>query len=267
MTLTDFQLQIGDDGPILGGDEGYRVEDVEGLGREIRGLDAERENADGAVQGPEYATARTVTITMTITGSTPEETRERVLALGTVWNQTRRTEGVLGTAALHFKMPGAPAQQIPYGRPRRWAPNWRRLALSYVPVVATYYAPDPRILAEVERVIDLEIGDTNITLPNDGDHPAAVVWDVYGSVSAPGVIRSEASRFDLDAVVSDGAFFRVRSDPHTVVRSTDAANRYQDLTGTFLEIPAGGALFRAVGTGPGSNAKVRATYRDTWSSA
>lgn len=265
MTVADYQAQIGDSGIVLGAAAGYRIESIEGLGRDSRAIDADRENADGTVPGPEFSPGRLVTITMTITGSTVEETIERVDALAADWNSIRRSEGVLGTAALHFKLPGRVAQQIPYGRPRRFAPIYRNLALKYVPVLATYYAADPRIYSEVEHVVDLNYGASNVTVPNAGNHPAPVQWDVYGAVTDPGLIRSEAARFDIAGTIGSGTYFRVRSDPKTVVRSSDAANRYQDLTGTFLEIPAAGALFRAVGST--TTQKIRATYRDTWMSA
>jgi hypothetical protein len=150
------------------------------------------------------------------------------------------------------------------GRPRDIDPALGTLAQAFIKVRASYKAPDPRVYADAERSIEIPIG-TNLTLPNDGDHPAPVWFDVYGAVTNPGLIRNEAARFDLAGAIANGAFFRVRTDARTVTRSSDSANRYQDFSGTFLEVPPGGAVFRAVGTGVGANGKIVATYRDTWS--
>lgn len=271
MTALDpWGVQLGDSGIQLGPGTPYAVRVMDGIERSIRESDTDRSTADGAVMAPDYALPKTVTFELTVEGSSPAETVENFDALAEAWNSARLPEGGQSTAALRFRLPGRDTQRLEGGRPRRLVPNWAGVEVCAIPVVATYFAPDPRILSDTQHVVDLVIGASNVTLPNAGNHPASVWWDVYGAITSPGLIRSEADRFDLTGVtIANGTYFRVRTDPRTVTRSSDSANRYQDISGDpedafWLEVPAGGALFRAVGTSPGVNAKIRATYRDCW---
>lgn len=271
MTALDpWGVQLGDSGIQLGPGTPYVVRKMDGIDRSPRDADVDRSLADGAVMGPDNELPKTVTFELTVEGATPAETVENYDALAASWNSTRLPEGGQSTATLRFRLPGRATQRFEGGRPRRLAADWSGVELCAMPVVATYFAPDPHILSDTQHSIDLVIGASNVTLPNVGNHPAAVWWDVYGAITSPGLIRSEADRFDLTGVtIANGVFYRVRTDPRTVTRSSDSANRYQDITGDpedafWLEVPAGGALFRAVGTSPGVNAKIRALYRDTW---
>lgn len=269
--LADRQVQLGDAGLLIGEGTNYRLASIEGVGRLIRERDSARDMADGDSQGPDFSQSRTVTLEIGIDAASDSAAMVLYDALAAAWNSCRGTEGAQSTTPLRWKLPGQAARRLEGGRPRRLEPSFANLGVGQITCLATYKAPDPRMLADDlgtggtgERVIDLVIAAANVTLPNTGNHPAAVVWDVYGALTAAGVIRSEASRFDIAGTIANPTFFRVRTDPKTVTRSSDSANRYADRTGTWLEIPAGGALFRAVGTSPGINAKVRATYRDTW---
>lgn len=264
-TLNDYQIQLGDNGVVLGGTNPstYKLENVEGLERDMRSQDLERVNADGSTQGPDYAVAKTVMMTINIIGSSPADAMTKYDALAADWAKARGTEGAQVNIPLRFKLPGRPAQRLNVGRPRRLAFDTSQLKYSLVRCVATYYAPDPKIVSDAERVIDLAYGAANATLPNAGNFPAEVMWDVYGDAASPGVIRNESARFDLQTTVAANTFFRVRTWAKTVTRSSDSANMYNTFAGTWLEIPPGGGQFRAVrssGLGP----YVRATYRDTW---
>lgn len=262
--LTDYQIQLGDDGVILGGVNPpvYKVEAFEGLERGMRGNDQSRPNADGSTLTPDYAEAKNILITLNIIGSSPADAMAKYDALAANWAKARGPEGAQVNIPLRWKLPGQVTRRLNVGRPRRIAPDLSGIRFSLVKAVATYYAPDPRVLADVERSVTLPYGGVNATLPNDGNHPAAVVYDVQGAVTNPGVIRSEAARFDLTVAIPISTFFRVRTDSRTVTRSTNSANEYPTFSGSWLEIPAGGALFRAVGTGTGAGVVV--TYRDTW---
>lgn len=266
MTALDpWQVRLGDSGLLLDSAAGYRVKSIEGTDRTVRPNDSDRANADGAVMGPDWAEAKTILLTMTIEGDDwdPDDCVAKYDALAADWNSIRGTEGAQGTADLRFRLPGRVTQRFVGGRPRRLGADFSTLALGWLEVVATYYAPDPRLLADEQRVLTLPYGDSADVLPNDGNHPAAVVWDVGGVVTDPGVIRNEAARFDLDGTVATTTFHRVRTDRKTVTRSSDSANMYSEFSGTWLEIPAGGGSFRSVGSGYGV-AVVTATYRDTW---
>lgn len=274
--LDEFQAQLGDDGVMMGRGQQVRIVEIDGLTeRAPKSQDTERDNADGAVMGPEFAAARTVILTLKIqaaTAAAAQQVYDEQLAAG--WNSVRTPEGGQATTPFRWRLPGQVARRLEGGRPRRLVIDPATLGTDRLIVTASYYAPDPRMLADAQRVVDLPItapAAANTALDNDGNNPASVWWDVYGAVTGPGLIRNEAQRFDLpDVVIADGVFYRVRTDPRTVTRSSDAAYRYQDITGLpagqtpFLEIPAGGGLFRAVGAAPGVNAKIRATYRDTW---
>jgi hypothetical protein len=263
MTLSDHQVALS--GQItLGDGTDYHITQITGLDRAIRTVDTDRPNAHGAVQGPDYAPPRNIVIDLNIDKSSASAAVAAYDALAAAWNSTAGTEGAMFSGTLQWKLPGQNQRRIS-GRPRRLIPNWEHVESGWIPCVAEFFAPDPRMLSETEHTVDLVIAASNVTIPNAGNHPASVWWDVYGAITSPGVIRSEAARFDLTGItIADGGYFRVRTDPKTVTRSTDSANRYEDISGTFLEIPAGGALFRAVGTSPGTHAKIRATYRDTW---
>lgn len=263
MTLLDYQIKFGDSGLLIGPGTDVTVVNIEGLDRTIRDADDDRPNADGAVLGPDYADKRTVIITMRIRKDTPSDAMQVYETLAAAWNQCRGSEGAQTTVSMRWKLPWQVARRLEGGRPRRLGLDLSTIASGKLTVIGTYVAPDPRILADAQQVLTLPYGGTATTLPNAGNHPAAVVWDVGGVVTNPGVIRNETDRFDLTGTVATTTFHRVRTDPKTVTRSSDSANMYSEFSGTWLEIPAGGGGFRAVGSGYGS-AQVTATYRDTW---
>lgn len=266
--LDDWQVQLGDSGLLLGPGTVYGVKTIDGLDRAIRERDTDRANADGAVMGPDYAEPKLITVEIMVEGGTAAAAMENYDALAAAWNSARGSEGAQSTVTLRFRLPGRVAQRLEGGRPRRIAPNLSDLELGFIRAVATYYAPDPRVLSDALHTVNLDYGDTATVIDNDGNHPAAVVWDVHGVVTNPGVIRNEAARFDLTTTVASGTYHRVRTDARRVTRSSDAAEVYAEISGTpaeafWLEIPAGGGSFRAVGSGYGA-AQVVATYRDTW---
>lgn len=261
MTVEDYQWQIKD--LVMGPGTAYTVGPPEGFGRQVRSSDADRGNGDGSTVGPDYLQPRTIILPITVRGRTPAEAMQLTQALQARWT-ARGTERQQGTTALIWKHPGLVAQRLEGGRPRDLVPDYGSLALSWVKVLARYYAPDPRIYADAQRVVDVLYGAAAITLPNLGDHPAPVWWDVYGAATNPGLIRSESARFDLTTTIGASDFYRVRTDQRTVTRASDSGNLYQTISGTFLEIPPGGALFRSVKTA-GAGLRIRATYRDTWS--
>lgn len=266
--LDEWQAQLGDDGIMLGRDQDISIVSIDGLDRAPKSLDVERTIADGAVLGPDLAQSRTVTLTLKIRKATAALAQARYDELAAAWNSVRGSEGAQLTTPFRWRLPGQVARRLEGGRPRRLAIDPTTLGTQRLIITATYYAPDPRMLADAQRVVNLDYGDAAITLDNDGNHPAAVVWDLHGVVTDPGVIRNESARFDLDVTVASGTFHRVRTDARRVTRSSDAAEVYSEISGIpaeafWLEIPAGGALFRAVGSGYGA-AQVVATYRDTW---
>lgn len=267
--LDEYQAQLGDSGILLGRDQDITIMMFEGLDRQPKAADAERENADGAVLAPDYAQSRTVTLTLKIHKDTPAAAQVVYNTLADAWNSMRGSEGAQNIIPFRWRLPGEVARRLEGGRPRRLAIDPSTLGTRRLIVLATYFAPDPRMLADAQQVIDLDYNDTATTLDNDGNHPAAVEWAVNGAVTNPGVIRNEAARFDLAATISSDVYYMVRTDRKTVTRSSDNANRFQDISGTpaeafWLEVPAGGAGFRSVGTSPGAGKYVRATYRDTW---
>lgn len=260
MTVEDYQWQIK--GLLLGPGTPYKIGSVKGLGRQVKSSDADRGNGDGSTTGPDYLQPRTVELAITVRAATPAACMTAVQALQSRWT-ARGTERIQGTTPLAWKHPGLPAQRLEGGRPRDFEPNLDTLSLGWVKLLARYYAPDPRVYADAQRVVDVTYGASAVTLPNLGDHPAPVWWDVYGAATNPGLIRSESARFDLITAIGAADFYRVRTDQRTVTRASDSGNLYQTLSGTFLEIPPGGALFRSVKTG-GAGLRIRATYRDTW---
>lgn len=263
VALNEYQVQIGDSGLLMGPGTPITVKNIEGLvDRDPRTDDTDRVRADGAVLGPDYANPKTVTLTLRIRGTSAADALATYETIRAAWNSVRLTEGGQATTSLRWRLPGQVARRLEGGRPRRIGLDLSTVATRNLVAVATFYAPDPRELADAQRVIDINYGSA-LTLPNAGNHPASVWWDVYGQATNPALIRDEAARFDLTTAIGPGDFYRLRTDPKTVTRASDAGNLYQVFSGTWLEVPPGGAVFRAV-KDSGSGLRVRATYRDTW---
>jgi hypothetical protein len=267
MTLADFQYQWGS--LLLGDGTDYYVQRVLTPGHRVRFSDADRPDGPGVFFGQEWPDASDWTLDVRISGSSPTDALSKYETLAAGWS-SRGTEGALGSAALVFKRPGQVQRRTSPGRPRDLRVDTSRLRKTHViDCQLTFGAELPFEYSDTEYVTDLVVNPTtpapNVTLGNAGNYPASVVWDVYGEVTNPGVIRAEADRFDLTTAIGDLDYYRVRTEAKTVTRASDGHSLYQTFTGTFLEIPAGGALFRAVGSAPVTAAvKVRATWRDTW---
>ena len=263
--LNEWQMQLGSSGTLLGPGTSYQIESAEGFGRTVRADDFERPAAGGDIIGLDRAASRTVTLTLVVKGNgSPSTALSLYDALAASWNSHRTVENGVGTVDFRFRLPGRDSQVLLAGRPRDIDFDASTLRYGWVRAVARYFCPDARIFSDAERVVTLTYGAANQTLPNAGNHPAPVTWDVEGAATNPALIRSEAARFDLTATVASGAFWRVRTDPHTVTRSTDSASMYSSFAGTWLEVPPGGALFRSTATSPTAGKGIIARYRDTW---
>lgn len=265
MTLSDGQYDF--DGLTLGYDTDYYVQRVLLPGHRVRFADADRPDGPGVFFGEEQPGAADWTLDVRIVGTSVEDALTKYQTLADGWS-SRDTEGRLLSAPLSIKREGQVQRQTSPGRPRDLFPDTSQLRKKQlIDCQLVFGAELPFEFSATEHVTDLVRNGSNVTLDNAGNYPAPVVWDVYGQVTDPGVIRSEADRFDLDTAIGDLDYYRVRTDAKTVTRAIDGHSLYQTWVAgsTWLEIPAGGALFRAVGSTPVSAAvKVRATWRDTW---
>lgn len=261
--LDDWQYQF--DGFTVGDGTDYYVQKALVPGKHVRSADTPRADGPGAFFGEEWPDVSEWILEVRISGTDEEDALNKYGTLSDAW-QSRSTEGALLSAPLIIKRPGQVQRRTSPGRPRDLIPNTSRLRKTHVIDCTLIFGAElPFEFSDTEHVTDLVRNGSNVTLDNAGNFPAAVVWDVYGQVTDPGVIRSEADRFDLDTAIGDLDYYRVRTEAKTVTRASDGHSLYETFTGTFLEIPAGGALFRAVGSTPvSSSVKVRATWRDTW---
>ena len=258
-TLTDGQFQINANGVVLGTSQ-YMVQDVTGLFRDARSSDYERANSDGAIMGPDWQQPKTVTIMLTIVGTSPANTTALFDALAVDWNAARSTEGFQGTTSLRFQIPGRVTQTLIGGRPRRLEPNWATIGQSFLRVGASYYCPDPRIYGDVVKTATLTYNGAGVPITNAGNYPAGVVW-AMGASTNPSVTRGVSS-FQISAIVPAGLSFNVKTDNKTVVRSDNNGNQYATFSGPWLEIPAGTTTFSSAATSP--TGTCIGTYRDTW---
>lgn len=269
MTLTDFQYEF--DGLTLGDDTDYYVQRVLTPGHNVRFADAIRPDGPGVFFGEEQPGAADWTLEVRIIGSDAEDALDKYATLAAGWT-SRSTEGRLLSAPLLIKRPGQVQRQTSPGRPRALRADTSRLRKTHVIDCQLEFGAElPFEFSSVEHTTDLviDVADPadNVTLDNAGNYPAPVTWDVYGLVTDPGVIREETDRFDLDTAIGNLDYYRIRTEAKTVTRFSDGHSLYQTWVedSTWLEIPPGGALFRAVGSGSTSGStKVRATWRDTW---
>lgn len=269
--LDDFQYQFN--GFTVGDGTDYYVQRVMLPGKKARFSDSDRPDGAGVFFGEEWPAAAEWSLDIRIIGTTVEDALAQYQTLADAW-QSRGTEGALLSAPLIFKRPGQVQRRTSPGRPRDLLPNTTALRKKKVIDATLIFGAElPFEFSDAEHVTDLVRNGTDVTLDNAGNYPAPVIWDVYGQVTNPGVIRSETDRFDLNTAIGDLDWYRVRTEAKTVTRASDGHSLYQTWvpdsviagSGVWLEIPPGGALFRAVGSTPVSAAvKVRATWRDTW---
>ncbi len=259
--LEDGQIEF--DGFLLGPGTPYQRVAGPTPGHVVRTSDMPRPAGPGLFLGQDYPDAPPVVVDIRVKGSDLEDVWEKYYDLAAAWS-TRGTEGFVGSAPLIFKRAGQVQRRYNNGRPRDIVVDDSQAKHGIILASLTFQSEVPFELSDEEHVVDLVHNASNETLPNAGNHAASVQWDVYGQVTDPGVIRSEADRFDMDTAIGNLDYYRVRTDAKTVTRASDSGNLRETFSGTWLEIPAGGALFRTVGTAGSGSVKTRATWRDTW---
>lgn len=262
--LDDGQYEFN--GRAVGPGTDYYVQGVAGPGRKVRTSDGDRPDGPGLYLGPEWPAARPIVIDLRIVGTDEANAWTKYQALCDSWT-LRGTEGQVGTLPVIFKRPGQDQRRWGNSRVRDIITNTSQLKkLQVIDLSVTFDAETPFEFSDVEHSYDLVYNGSSVTIDNAGNYPAAVTYDVYGLVTDPGVIRSETDRFDLNTAIGNSDFYRVRTDARTITRASDAANLYETWVAgsTWLEIPAGGALFRTIGTGGSGSVKTRMFWRDTW---
>lgn len=137
--LKDWQFSMS--GLVGGAGTPYLMHDWEGFGStDVRTTDLERSLEDGDWLGKDTYASRSVTLSMSIVGSSAAEAYANYDLLTAAW----RTPNYSIVTELWWKFPGQAPRRL-VGRPRKLAANVSRALSGIITVQAEFYSPYPHI--------------------------------------------------------------------------------------------------------------------------
>lgn len=220
-TLGDWQYQI--DNVVLGRGTNYLITGRDGSGTpEVRNRDVARPAEDGDWMGIDTYASRTITVNMTIRGTSVADVMSSRDALVSAW----RNDPSVPYTQLWWKLPGMPAKRA-IGRPRRIQVA-EKLVNNRLDAVAEFYTPFSALFGETVTVTGYPLVVTGGGLtypvtfpityavstsggafpaPNPGTYPSwAVMTFTGGNCVAPRVTDLNSGRyiaFDVSLAPTD----------------------------------------------------------------
>lgn len=230
---------------------------------DLRFTSLPRGEGDGTYEAGEFVNGRTIGMRLAVRGTARTGT-----AINAALEQLAAALTPNTTRTLVFRLPGYANDRFVNARVRRKSVNWRWHGVGYAEVDVEFFCPDPRIFSgalnntttPLTVVVPYSGGLT--TVANTGNYPATFIADFEFGVN-PKLISDAASQaIEISGTVPSPRFVRVRTYERTANDDLNV-NYYSRLT-TFslLQIPAGGASFRAVSTLSGVG--VTLSYFTTW---
>lgn len=181
---TDFTLQIGDSGLIIGAGTDYLVTEVDGFGvPPVRNGDTPRPADRGSYFGRDFIGQRLVTLKVVVVGDDQSAALDNLDALFAAW-QLDTPDGS-AYMPLKFLVPGRDARRF-HGRPRDAAVDETTVQGSQIPVTLLFATADPSIFADALSSDTVPLADVGSGRTYDLTFPR-----VYGAGSAGGIILAE----------------------------------------------------------------------------
>lgn len=281
MALADYALAIG--GLTLGPNTNYIIHSITGFGAPIgRTADAVRPRWHGETPGSDYLEGRTITIDMTIRGSSSADAVANLDALLAVW-QPITTPAT--TVPLSYKFPGQAEREF-HGRPRRIDAATDRIITNSIPVVLEYRATDPLQYATTitsnsvglitastgrtyPRTYNLSYGGgttASLTMTNSGTFATRPTFRITGPALNPvieNVTTGESLSFSIDIAASD--YLDIDTDARTVLLN-GTASRYSTLStgSTFFDLNPGATQLRFRADTYNATATLTCTFQSAW---
>jgi hypothetical protein len=256
VALIDYQFQIGD--LVLGPGTHYIVHTWDGLGiPDIRTDDVAKPLDHGSFYGRDFAAARQVSLSLTVTGTSPANAIDNFEALMLRW--TPVTANATTTSPLWVQMPGRTLRYL-NGRPRRAKGDPTRIIGNRIPVALEYMAGDPRWYEDAfterdfymqpnvsgrgyDRSYDYGYGGIGYsgTVPctNQGNIATNMLVTFYGPVTNPRLENVTTGEvLDLQLTLATGDILTIDCAARTVILN-GTASRYSALRSgsTFFTIP------------------------------
>lgn len=283
-----FQVEIDPDSKtalLLGPDTDYIVTNLEGFGLpDVRSEDVDRPRDHGVFTSYDYLSGRTLTVSLTVRGDTPENVVANVDALMAHWQPIYSAPDA--TKTLAFQLPGRPTRRV-IGRPRRASVDSTLVKSGRADVVLEFRATDPRIYSDSEfsssmalpqsgggatfpLTFDLTFGATSeggfLFVVNDGNFPTRPVVTITGPVDFPKLLNaSTGQHLTLNLSLPAGHTLVIDFDARTVLLD-GTASRYSALTpdSEWWEIGPGATLVQFFGATFQANARAALRWRSAW---
>jgi hypothetical protein len=283
MPLDDYQFGIGD--LVLGGQgNDYIVHGWSGFGSPaVRVSDMVRPIDHGVFYGPDFFTARTLTIDVTVRGDTPEEVVTNVDALLEEWYVDSRTD-VDVVKALSVVLPGQDARRL-HGRPRRSTLDPRRIIGNRCSGTLEYHAADPRWYSDTEHSAGFTLGTATtgrsynksfnygyggagssgtVQIDNAGNFLTRPNLTINGPVTNPFFENITAGKtITFTITLALGESLVVNFDARTVLLN-GTASRYFTKSGDWWELAAGINDVRFGASAFDAAATATLYWRDAW---
>ncbi len=282
MTLQKYQLQIGS--LTMGPSTNYIVHNVQGFGvPNVRVGDTDRPLDHGLFYGRDFISGRTITIDLTVIGTSDSDAMNNLDALLAAW--TPVSSDATTTKPLIVNLAGLADRQL-NGRPRRASADVSRMVGNRIPVSLEYVAADPRVYSNALKSATLVLAQSTTgraynraynygygagssasqLLTNAGDFATRPVVTINGPVTNPFLENTTAGQtLFLSITLASGDVLVVDFDARTVILG-GTASRYSAVQSgsTFWELAPGSSSIRfgASVYDPAASAAVQ--WRDAW---
>lgn len=262
--MIDYQVQI--DAITMGPGTSYVIHSIDGFGLpDVRATDTPRPRDHGEFYGLDYLPGRTITLQITILGTSPSDTVAKLDALMDVWSPDTFPTDTASFLPLRFQFPGQ-SPRLFRGRPRRAQADTSRIVGNRVPVTLEYKTADPRQYAEVTtsqsiglfvasggrtypRVYPLSFGggaSALLTLTNSGNFPSRPTAHIDGPVTNPKIENIDLGKFlKFSISLASTDYLDIDFDARTVVLN-GTASRYGTITSDsqWWDLPPGNSTIR-----------------------
>lgn len=281
MVIADWQLQIG--ALVMGPTTGYTVTSIDGgFGKtDMRVGDTARPLDHGSFYGRDWLGARTVTVTVRVSGDgDPATASSRLDALLNEWQLV--TPDTTTTKPLSVRRAGRSTQRWK-GRPRRAAVT--EVSPSSYDVVCEYFAADPRLYDDFLTTVTIGLplvsggltfpitfpiafgdlgGGGTATLRNNGNFPTRPTVTITGPCISPELwndTTGEAFKSTLTLGATD--VMVVNFDQRSV--TFNGAERWsQTGDSVWWDLQPGGNSIRFLAHGPEAGAQASIQWRSAW---